>query len=55
MLDYMVFYGHSKYDNGSEIFGFKPDDDEYSYVMPDGIFEIVKKLIKWEGEVGNFK
>lgn len=55
MLDYMVFYGHSKYDNGSEIFGFKPDDDEYSYVMPDRIFEIVKKLIRWEGEVGNFK
>lgn len=55
MLDYMVFCGHSKYDNGSEIFGFKPDDDMYSYVMPDGIFEIVKKLIKWEGEVNDFK
>ena len=55
MLDYMVFCGHSKYDDDPKLFGFKPDDDEYSYVMPDGIFEIVKKLIKWEGEVGNFK
>ena len=55
MLDYMVFCGHSKYEDCSELFGFKPDDDEYSYVMPDRIFDIVKKLIKWEGEVGNFK
>ena len=55
MLDYLVFYGHSRYDDVSKLFGFKPDDDEYSYVMPDRIFEIAKKLIKWEGEVGNFK
>lgn len=53
MLDYMVFCGHSKYDDSTEIFGFKPDDDEYSYIMPDRIFEIVKRLIKWEGEDNN--
>lgn len=50
MLDYIVFYGHDKYDNFSKIFGFKPDDDEYSYVMPDHIFEVVKRLIKWKRE-----
>jgi hypothetical protein len=53
MLDYMVFYGHSKYGDSPKIFGFKPDDDEYSYIMPDRLFEIVKRLIKWEGEVDN--
>lgn len=53
MLDYMVFCGHDKYDNFSDIFDFKPDDDEFSYIMPDRIFEIVKRLIKWEGEDNN--
>ena len=53
MLDYMVFYGHSKYGDSPKIFGFMPDDDEYSYIMPDRIFGIVKRLIKWEGEDNN--
>ena len=53
MLDYMVLCGHSEYGDSPKIFGFKPDDDEYSYIMPDRLFEIVKRLIKWEGEDNN--
>ena len=53
MLDYMVLCGHSEYGDSPKIFGFKPDDDEYSYIMPDRLFEIVKRLIKWEGEGNN--
>lgn len=51
ILDYVVFNGRwAILDSERKLLGIKEDDDEYSYVMPDSIFEVVVKLIRWEGE-----
>lgn len=34
----------------AELFGYNENDDQFSYVMPDKVWEVAKKLIKWEGE-----
>jgi hypothetical protein len=53
MIDYALYQGMTKYswhtrDLGGEL-GYREDLDEYSYVMPDDVWEIVKKIIHWEG------
>ena len=59
MLDYAIFVGSKnklKHDSTlAAMFGAKHGDDEYSYVMPDHIWEIVKRMIRWEGENTNAK
>jgi hypothetical protein len=34
----------------AEIFGYNENDDQFSYIMPDKVWEVARKLIKWEGE-----
>lgn len=53
ILDYAVAHGgRSKFryeEDTAKAFGFLNDNDEYSYIMPDKIWEIAKKIIRWEG------
>lgn len=57
MLDYAFYNGMCKWfmplsdeEEYTKYFGYTANVDEYSYVMPDNIWEIVKKLVQWEGE-----
>lgn len=53
MLDYVFYQGMNKafsyYSGVLEEFEWYTDMDKYSYVIPDGVWEVVKKLIGWEG------
>lgn len=53
MLDYALFKGAPSFRYGEEDIirklGIKSGDDEYSYVMPDEIYEIAKRLIEGKG------
>lgn len=53
MLDYVFFQGmkkaYSYYSGVLGVFEWYDDMDEYSYVIPDNVWEVVKKLIGWEG------
>lgn len=55
MLDYALFKGAPSVWYGEEDIirrlGIKSGDDEYSYVMPDEIYEIVKRLVERKGGV----
>ena len=53
MLEYALFNGmtESSYriEHLPKEFNYHEDDDEYSYRMTDGLWEIVKKIVGWEG------
>jgi hypothetical protein len=54
MLDCVLYNGLKSHDyyldsNEKHYFNYKDSDDMYSYQMPDEIWEILKKIIKWEG------
>lgn len=55
MMDYALFQGFSEHHYYLEhldkkLFNYKDGDDKYSYTMSDEMWEVVKKLIGWEGE-----
>lgn len=55
MMDYALFQGFSEHYYyleylDKELFNYKDGDDKYSYTMSDEMWEVVKKLIGWEGE-----
>lgn len=54
MIEYALYKGITQYhyreENLDERFGFSEDVDEYSYQMPDELWNIVKKMINWESQ-----
>lgn len=54
MLEYALYKGFTEHyysleDLNKKLFNYKEDDDQYSYTMSDEMWEIVKKLIGWDG------
>lgn len=57
MIEYAVFHGlermywqsHYKFDEASEVFDFSKKQDEYSYVLPNKVWKLIKTIIGWKG------
>lgn len=54
MIEYAIYMGFTEYCFGLEyldkkLFNYHKDDDQYSYTITDEMWEIVKKIIGWEG------
>ena len=49
-IEYAVFVGINGRKDSDGLFGQTDGKDKYSYVMPDELWETVKKIIKWEGD-----
>ena len=53
MFDYMLYkaitHWHYREENVDEGWGFSEDVDEFSYQMPDALWDIVKRMINWTG------
>lgn len=45
--NYMEYNSYD--DDVMKVFKPKDDDDEYTYTFPDGVWEIVKKVVGWTG------
>lgn len=55
MLEYAIYQGfteHYYYEDylDKKLFNYHSDDDKYSYTMSDEMWEVVKKLVGWEGD-----
>ena len=55
MYDYLLFKGITEHwfnqDDLDPIFGFSDDYDEYSYQMPDELWEVVKQMLNIKKEI----
>ena len=54
MIEHALYKGFTEHYFGLEyldkkLFNYKEGDDQYSYTMTDEMWEIVKKIIGWEG------
>lgn len=54
MIEYALYKGFTEHYYGLEdlnkkLFNYKENDDQYSYTMSDEMWELVKKIIGWEG------
>lgn len=54
MIEYTLYKGFTEHfysleDLDKTLFNYNKDDDQYSYTMTDEMWEIVKKIIGWEG------
>jgi len=54
MVEYALYKGFTEHfygleDMDKELFNYHKGDDEFSYTMSDEMWEIVKKMIGWEG------
>ena len=53
MIEYTLYQGVSEHDwrldHLSKIFNYHKGDDKFSYRVSDELWEIIKKLLKWEG------
>ena len=54
MIEYAFWQGMTKYswyhEGYERRFGYSESLDQYSYTMPDELWEIVKKLLDWQGK-----
>lgn len=54
MIEYALYKGFTEFyysleDLDKTLFNYHKDDDQYSYTMSDEMWEIIKKIIGWEG------
>jgi len=54
MIEYAIYKGFTEHFYGLEdmdkkLFNYHKDDDEFSYTMTDEMWEVVKKMIGWNG------
>lgn len=53
MIEYALYQGlvehEYRLENLNKIYNYHEGDDQYSYTMSDELWEIVKKILKWEG------